>query len=337
MIKQLWGVVAAAAVVIAGCSSGANATGHTAPAGGPAPATASTTAAGPVSGEVDCSPSSDASANLSGLRADVTAIKSRLTVMGVHGAAVSVDSTAGRISIETTDRPAAAVEVACQDGTFIAPVLDKVPGRPTSAGDPFTPATIDSQTLLSGLPFPIPSTLPELDALTPRERRQLDALLHSISCAYPIIPVDGSLISCDDSGTLYLLGAPVVGSDGIVSATPEAPSATNPQWAVLIKLTTLGGLNMAKYTSAHNTGGAPSAAVDDELVVIGSGRALSLGAVQEPITGGTIQFSGNLSQSQAQRVAAEIVPTPLPLPLHVAQVQQLTAPPSPTPTAAATR
>jgi hypothetical protein len=253
--------------------------------------------------------------------------------MGVHGAAVAVDSTAGRITIQTTDRPAAAVEVACLDGTFIAPVLEKVQGRPTTAGDPFTPATTNSQTLLSGLSFPIPTTLTELDALTPQQHRQLDALLNSISCAYPIIPATGALVSCDDQRTLYLLGAPIVGSDGIVSATVGAPSATNTEWAVIIKLTTVGGVNMAQYTSSHNTGGAPTGAVDDELVVVGSGRAVSLGAVQEPITGGTIQFHGNLSQAEAQRLAAEIVRAPLPLPLHVGQVQQLTAAPSPTPTA----
>jgi hypothetical protein len=245
--------------------------------------------------------------------------------MGVQGATVRSDSQQARISIETTDRPAAAVEAVCTDGTFVAPVIKKITGRPTTIGDPFSPVTSDAEGLLSGLGFDIPTTVAQLNALSPEHQRQLDALLNSITCAYPIVQAAPVSVACDNQGTVYLLGSSVVGSDELASAQAKLDTS----WVVDISLTDAGKVAITKYTTAHNEQSSPGA-VDNELVVVSLGRAVSLGPASQPITSNVVQISSDFTEDTAQRIASQIVPTPLPLPLHVVQLQQLTSAPTPT-------
>lgn len=121
--------------------------------------------------------------------------------------------------------------------------------------------------------------------------------------------------ACDrDSGKKYLLGpAAVVGSD-VKSAKSQL--VTDGEWAVDLDFTTRGSAKFAAVTATLSQQVTPA----NEFAIVLDGDVLSAPMVQQAITGGEAQITGNLTRRRAVDLAALISSGALPVRLTVASV-----------------
>jgi protein-export membrane protein SecD len=120
-----------------------------------------------------------------------------------------------------------------------------------------------------------------------------------------------------DGKTLYRLGpAEVVGSD-VSDAYPRFDTTTQ-RWLVILKLTGKGTKAFADVTTRL----APQ---NRQLAIVLDRRVDSAPAVQQAITDGTAQISGQFSQQEAKDLALVLKTGALPIELERSQVQQVSA------------
>ena len=121
--------------------------------------------------------------------------------------------------------------------------------------------------------------------------------------------------ACDrDSGQKYLLGpAAVVGTD-VKSARSQL--ATGGEWAVDLEFTAAGSAKFAAITATLSQQLTPA----NQFAIVLDGDVLSAPMVQQTITGGEAQITGNFTRRRAVDLAALISSGALPVRLTVGSV-----------------
>jgi hypothetical protein len=186
--------------------------------------------------------------------------------------------------------------------------------RPGCSGDPFA--------ALSRAGVAVPTTAAGFAKLTPARQRQLVAALGRADCATTGRQHGPYLIACDrgqntGSRLAFLLGEPVFAAADVrsASATPPGPAQGATEWSVELQLRASARAALATWTAAHNTGGrtvtdpvtacAPTGTpCDDYLAVVVDGRVLTSPSTNSPVTGGTLQLTGGLTETSAEHLAA---------------------------------
>jgi len=133
----------------------------------------------------------------------------------------------------------------------------------------------------------------------------------------------GQIVSCDSSGTKYVLGQPVyVGSD--ITSVTAGLQQNSAQWVVDLSLnagaaSNFGTLTTSQYNSyyaGYQSGNQDDQALDSTAVVL-DGNVTSAEVTAEPITAGNVQITGGgssgFTQAQATGLADALKYGSLPL------------------------
>lgn len=191
-----------------------------------------------------------------------------------------------------TAAPTAASKATAPDSAVNAPavlvfrpVLQSVPATP---GTPPSAGPADAKVLRQ-------STDPAT------QRQALSILDCSTNGADPLAAQDDPalpLVTCDQAGeTKYLLGPAFLTGSGIRSAS-ASPGQGMPAWLVNVEFDSAGARTWANYTTQH---------VGEQVAFVLNTTVLSAPSIQEAITGGSTQISGNFTQQQARDLAARLV------------------------------
>jgi preprotein translocase subunit SecD len=145
----------------------------------------------------------------------------------------------------------------------------------------------------------------------------------------------GQIVSCDSSGTKYVLGqAAYVGSD--ITSVSAGLQPGSSQWVVDLSLdsgaaASFGTLTTSQYGSyyaGYRTGSQDDAALDSTAVVL-DGNVASTEATAQPITAGNVQVTSGGSAGFTQAQAADLANTlkygSLPLYFKVLNVNAISA------------
>jgi preprotein translocase subunit SecD len=125
----------------------------------------------------------------------------------------------------------------------------------------------------------------------------------------------GQIVSCDASGTKYVLGqAAYVGSD--ITSVSDGLQPGGAQWVVDLSLSSgaasnFGTLTTSQYGSYYagvRSGNADDQALDSTAVVL-DGNVASVEATAQPITAGNVQITGGGSAGFTQAQAADLANT----------------------------
>ncbi|MCP2304651.1 SecDF P1 head subdomain-containing protein [Actinokineospora globicatena] len=118
--------------------------------------------------------------------------------------------------------------------------------------------------------------------------------LRPVVSVKPGMEVSGpdQVIGPDD--TVYTLGPSIGQFPEFKSVRAER---TDFGWVVTIELTAATSAVFAQWTTAH---------VGEQLAVMVDGTMVSAPTIQAPITGGSVQISGNFTEESAKRLVAEI-------------------------------
>ncbi len=140
--------------------------------------------------------------------------------------------------------------------------------------------------------------------------------------------INAQTVSCDDSGTKYLLApAKVIGED-VTGATAQY-STTN-QWQVVLTFngkgtSAFGSLTEYLYNTYYSgaQGGNQNDAVNDQVAIVLDGGVVSAPEIQSSIPGGTAQITGSFTQADATNLANVLKYGSLPVYLSTQNVQSV--------------
>ncbi|MBA2639460.1 MAG: protein translocase subunit SecD [Nocardioidaceae bacterium] len=121
------------------------------------------------------------------------------------------------------------------------------------------------------------------------------------------------LITCDDEGIKYLLSPAVIEGTSLTDASAQIPPQSA-QWVVNLELDGAGTDVFSDVTQA--LAGAPNAL----FAIVLDGQVLSAPTVNDPITNGQAQISGNFTQESANELANSLRYGALPLSFSVDSV-----------------
>jgi hypothetical protein len=175
-----------------------------------------------------------------------------------------------------------------------------------------------------------PTTEPTFDALPSLRKAAIARALRNAACATPharpLTPVE---IVCDAHRRAYLLGPTLARGVDVVAATRLRPSPGSTRWSVLVTLDAAAQDALSRYTNQNNVGGTPptggpqacgSVAIGtpcaDYIAFVVDGVVISAPVTLAPITGGTVQISGDFTRDTATLLAAVLAQGPLPVPLE---------------------
>ncbi|GAA2981115.1 SecDF P1 head subdomain-containing protein [Actinokineospora diospyrosa] len=118
--------------------------------------------------------------------------------------------------------------------------------------------------------------------------------LRPVTSVKPGLEVSGAdeVIGPDD--TVYTL-APSIGE--FTEFEDVRPEKTDYGWVITIKLPPATSALFTKWTTEH---------VDEQLAIMVDGTLVSAPRIASPITGGSLQISGNFTEDSAKKLAADI-------------------------------
>ena len=124
-------------------------------------------------------------------------------------------------------------------------------------------------------------------------------------------------MSCDGSGVKYVLGPPIVLGQDLRSPKAQLDS-TNNQWVVTFNLDgkgskAFGDKSTQMYNAYYNPSTQTETSVLDQFAIVLDGRVVSAPLIQQPITGGSGQITGNFTQKCATDLANVLKYGALPL------------------------
>lgn len=137
------------------------------------------------------------------------------------------------------------------------------------------------------------------------------------------------IVACDGSGVKYVLGPPIV--QGTELKSPSAAlSSTNNQWVVTFNLNGAGSKAFGDKTtqmvnSYYNATSGNETSVLDQFAIVLDGKVVSAPLVQQAITGGSGQISGNFTQKTATNLANVLKYGALPLSFNSQTIQSVSA------------
>lgn len=126
--------------------------------------------------------------------------------------------------------------------------------------------------------------------------------LQRIDCGRPARPMqaDDSVILCDSFGFRYGLGPSELPPDAVESAV--ALQGGFDDWVVQVQLTDAAVPDFGALTERLAGFGPPL----NQAAIVLNGAVVSAPAVQEPISGGTLQITGGFTQDEAEALAASL-------------------------------
>jgi preprotein translocase subunit SecD len=137
------------------------------------------------------------------------------------------------------------------------------------------------------------------------------------------------IVACDSTGVKYVLGAPIVLGTQLKSPSAQIQS-TNGEWVVTFNLTGTASKNFGDkttqmYNAYYDTSTGTSSSVLDEFAIVLDGRVVEAPIVQQPITGGSGQITGNFNQKSATDLANILKYGALPLSFQTPTIQSVSA------------
>jgi preprotein translocase subunit SecD len=111
---------------------------------------------------------------------------------------------------------------------------------------------------------------------------------------------DDRVILCDSVRFRYGLGPSELPPDAVERAVPLQGQAGD--WVVQVQLADAAAPAFAQLTERLAGFGPPL----NQVAIVLNGAVVSAPAVQEPITGGTLQISGSFTQDEAEALAASL-------------------------------
>jgi preprotein translocase subunit SecD len=159
-----------------------------------------------------------------------------------------------------------------------------------------------------------------------RDRGWQNAIYGSESNKYDNEP---QIVACDGSGVKYVLGPPIVRGTELKSPS-AALSSTNNQWVVTFNLNGAGSKAFGDKTtqmvnSYYNSTSGNETSVLDQFAIVLDGKVVSAPLVQQAITGGSGQITGNFTQKSATNLANVLKYGALPLSFNSQTIQSVSA------------
>lgn len=159
-----------------------------------------------------------------------------------------------------------------------------------------------------------------------RDKGWQNAIYGSESNKYDNEP---QIVACDGSGVKYVLGPPIVRGTELKSPS-AALSSTNNQWVVTFNLNGAGSKAFGDKTtqmvnSYYNSASGNETSVLDQFAIVLDGKVVSAPFVQQAITGGSGQISGNFTQKSATNLANVLKYGALPLSFNSQTIQSVSA------------
>jgi preprotein translocase subunit SecD len=214
---------------------------------------------------------------------------------------------------------------------------------PSSSPSPSSSSKASSSPSPSASPTPTPTPTPSLYVAGDESlvSAKTLALFKKLDCANKgwqhLIYGDESnkyddepqIVSCDGSGVKYVLGPPIVVGTELRSPSAGLSSTSN-QWVVTFNLNSQGSAAFGKKTTQmydsyydSSTGGETS--VLDQFAIVLDGKVVSAPLVQQAITGGSGQITGNFQQKSATNLANVLKYGALPLSFNSQTIQSVSA------------
>ncbi len=218
---------------------------------------------------------------------------------------------------------------------------------PSASASPSSSPSASGSPSPSGSPTPIPSaTAPSANTLyVAGDESQVSApalkLFKKLNCRdkgwqHEIYgnqsnTYNGSaqIVSCGSNGIKYVLGPPIVLGTQLKSPSAGLQSTTN-QWVVTFNLNGAGSKSFGDKTSAmvasyyDATTGTETSPLDQFAIVL-DGKVVSAPLVQQAITQGSGQITGNFTQKSATDLANVLKYGALPLSFSSQQIQSVSA------------
>jgi preprotein translocase subunit SecD len=221
------------------------------------------------------------------------------------------------------------------------------PSPAATSTAPAVPCTATPFAALEASGVKIPLTETEWDALGATNQAAITKAMGNFDCSSAQDEkdvADSYYLACDPSGTyVYLLGPVIVPGTEISSASAVAPSTSTggtPEWTVSLGLKSSGQAAWAKYTAAHNIGGASPSGTNN-VTNCGTagggypcanyvgftldGQVLSAPVNIQAINGGDTQISGGFTQGSAKALADQLKYGALPLNFKAEQALTVSA------------
>ncbi|HWF80737.1 MAG TPA: protein translocase subunit SecD [Streptosporangiaceae bacterium] len=137
------------------------------------------------------------------------------------------------------------------------------------------------------------------------------------------------IVACDGTGVKYVLGPPIV--QGTELKSPGAAlSSTSNQWVVTFNLngpgsTAFGAKTTQMVNTYYNSTQQQETSVLDQFAIVLDGKVVSAPLVQQAITGGSGQITGNFTQKSATNLANVLKYGALPLSFDSQTIQSVSA------------
>ena len=100
-----------------------------------------------------------------------------------------------------------------------------------------------------------------------------------------------------DDETIYCAKDALLDHKSVAEAAVLSIGAKDPRWEVEVRFNERGKAAFAQATTTHK---------GEQFGVVSNGKLLVVARVMEPITGGTLRISGNLTKEEATSLAASI-------------------------------
>ena len=132
---------------------------------------------------------------------------------------------------------------------------------------------------------------------------------------------DQPLVTCDDSGTKYLLSAAMIEGTELTRAEAGIPQ-NQVQWVVDLTFNSVARKTFATVTSQIANATSPLTGQQKQFAIVLDGNVISAPVVNSAIPNGQAQISGNFSQTEAQTLANSLKYGALPLKFKVPVVTE---------------
>jgi preprotein translocase subunit SecD len=139
----------------------------------------------------------------------------------------------------------------------------------------------------------------------------------------------GQIVSCDSSGVKYVLGPPIVLGQDLRSPKAQLDS-TNNEWVVTFNLDSkaskaFGTQSTAMYDAYYDASTQSETSVLDQFAIVLDGVVQSAPLIQQPITGGSGQITGNFTQKSSTTLANVLKYGALPLSFAAPVINSISA------------
>jgi preprotein translocase subunit SecD len=197
----------------------------------------------------------------------------------------------------------------------------------------------------SASPTPTPSTTPSSPLIVTGDQSKVTpaalALFKKLSCKDTKWQLtiykgqsfkyngDSQIVACDGQGVKYVLGPPIVLGQDLRSPKAQL-DPTNNQYVVTFNLDgkaskAFGTQSTAMYNAYYNAQTQSQTSVLDQFAIVLDGRVVSAPTIQQPITGGSGQITGNFTQKSSTDLANVLKYGALPLSFSNQTVQSVSA------------